>query len=194
MSRLVDLCRQCIVFDELAGLAACLRAIRADPDVAVVRVKNRLDPAYDARRSAGYRSVALNLRVVGPLTEGLGVDLHVCEVQLLHRPFAELKVGVGTGPPGRDAAAAPAPNDGWAGQKLVSPGFVPARSIPAHTPGFVQALSLALSRPVLFFQPCLSRCRGRAGSSVTVAGSRSDHGVGVGKEPLRSWFCTISYH
>ena len=156
-------------------------------------MKNRLDPGYDAAASGGYRDVALNLRLTGVAARELGVETHVCEVQLLLRPFAELKVGVGTGPPGRDAAAAPAPNDGWAGQKLVSPGFVPARSIPAHTPGFVQALSLALSRPVPF-QPCLSRCVGRAGSSVTVAGSRSDHGVGVGKEPLRSWFCTISYH
>ena len=88
----MDMCRQCIVFDSLDALAACLRAIRADPDAVPVRVKNRLDPGYDPARSAGYRDVALNLRIAGRLTEGLGLDLHVCEVQLLHRPFAELKV------------------------------------------------------------------------------------------------------
>ncbi len=55
VSRLVDVCRQSIVFDRPEDLAACLRAVAADPEVVVHRVKNRLDPAYDARTSAGYR-------------------------------------------------------------------------------------------------------------------------------------------
>ena len=63
--------------------------------VQVVRIKNRLDPAYDSGRSAGYRDVALNLRVVTAEAMALGVDLHVCEVQLLLRPFAALKVCIG---------------------------------------------------------------------------------------------------
>ena len=45
----MDLCRQSIVFEDVAGVAACLVALRADPDARVLRVKNRLDPAYDAR-------------------------------------------------------------------------------------------------------------------------------------------------
>ena len=43
-SRLVDLCRQTIVYPSPEGIAACLRAIAADPSVAPARVKNRLDP------------------------------------------------------------------------------------------------------------------------------------------------------
>jgi hypothetical protein len=55
VSRLTDVCRQSVVFNDLAGVAACLRTITADPEVAVLRVKNRLDPAYDTRTSGGYR-------------------------------------------------------------------------------------------------------------------------------------------
>ncbi len=66
VSRLVDLCRQSIVFESPGGVAACLAAIAADPTVALCRVKNRLDPKYDAAKSAGYRDVGLNLRMVGP--------------------------------------------------------------------------------------------------------------------------------
>ncbi len=55
VSRLTDVCRQSVVFDGLAGVAACLRTIQADPEVAVLRVKNRLDRTYNARTSAGYR-------------------------------------------------------------------------------------------------------------------------------------------
>ena len=56
------------------------------------QIKNRLDPGYDAQISAGYRDVGLNLRIGGTMAMELGVETHVCEVQLLLRPFAELKV------------------------------------------------------------------------------------------------------
>ena len=36
--------------------------------------------------------MALNLRLTGVAARELGVETHVCEVQLLLRPFAELKV------------------------------------------------------------------------------------------------------
>ena len=88
----MDLCRQSIVFEDLAGVAACLAAVRADKEVRVLRVKNRLDPDYDAAASAGYRDVALNLQLVSAQAGQLRVDLHVCEVQLLLLPFAQLKV------------------------------------------------------------------------------------------------------
>ena len=63
-----------------------------DQSVRVVRVKNRTDPAYDSRASVGYRDVAVNLRIVTPETAKLGVDGHVCELQLIPRAIAELKV------------------------------------------------------------------------------------------------------
>ena len=94
MSRLVDLCRQSIVFENMEGIARCLQEIRLDPDAVVVRVKNRYDPKLDSALSAGYRDVSLNLRLRQPLTRELGIDAHVCEVQLILRAFAELKVRV----------------------------------------------------------------------------------------------------
>ena len=92
VSRLVDLCRQTIIFDDPLDLAACLLAIRSDPETRLLRVKNRLDPDYDTRLSAGYRDVALNLRLVGSEAVAMGLDTHVCEVLLLLRSMYELKV------------------------------------------------------------------------------------------------------
>ena len=47
-----------MVFEGPAGIAACLRAILADPAAAIARVKSRVDPAHDAVQNAGYRRVA----------------------------------------------------------------------------------------------------------------------------------------
>ncbi len=91
----MDLCRQSIVFLHLRDMISCLRTVCADQQVYVVRVKNRLDPGYDGAESAGYRSVSLNLRIVTAETMALGVDTHVCELQLLHVSFAKIKVGLG---------------------------------------------------------------------------------------------------
>jgi hypothetical protein len=88
----MDLCRQSIVFDDPAGVSACLEAIATDHEVRLVRLGNKLDPDHDARASAGYRDLALNLRLVTEATERLGVEWHVCEVQLILRRMAELKV------------------------------------------------------------------------------------------------------
>jgi hypothetical protein len=94
VSRLVDLCRQCILFDDAADIAACLRAIQRDPEAKIQRIKNRLDLAFDASKSGGYRDVVLNLVLSNEQTAAMGVDRHVCEVQLIHRKFAELKVSL----------------------------------------------------------------------------------------------------
>jgi hypothetical protein len=37
-SRLLDLCRQCILFDSLAGVAACLTAMAEDSSVKILQV------------------------------------------------------------------------------------------------------------------------------------------------------------
>ena len=95
VSLLVDVCRQCIVFETVRDLRACVDVIAADPDAAVLRVKNRLDPAYDAAVSAGYRDVNVVLRLRTALTGWLGVDGHVCEVQLVPRSVAEVKSAAG---------------------------------------------------------------------------------------------------
>ena len=92
MSRLLDLCRQSIVFDSAADVAACIRAVRKDSDAHVVRIKNKLDPAFDACPYGGYRDVAVNLRLSTPAAVRFGLESHICELQLLLRPYAEFKV------------------------------------------------------------------------------------------------------
>jgi hypothetical protein len=71
---------------------ACLRAMDDDGDIVVVRIKNRLDPLYDSSQSAGYRDVAINFRIIYAETKSLGLDIHVAEVQLMLKSFAEVKV------------------------------------------------------------------------------------------------------
>jgi hypothetical protein len=92
ISHLLDICRQTIVFEDPSNLADCLGLIGMDKEVQVVRVKNRLDPTYDARRSAGYRDVALNLQVATDEALDMGLETHVCEVQLMLLPMYQLKV------------------------------------------------------------------------------------------------------
>ena len=42
MSRLLDVCRQSLIFDSVEDLHRCLRLIAADPDVALAQIKNRM--------------------------------------------------------------------------------------------------------------------------------------------------------
>ncbi len=93
MSLLLDLCRQSIFFDSVGGVAACLAAIGRDPDAAVARVKNRLHPTATSASSAGFRNVAVNLRLATAEAAELGVEGHVCEIQLLLLQMAAIKVG-----------------------------------------------------------------------------------------------------
>ena len=92
VSKLIDICRQCIVFETVSDLMDCLVAIAGDDDTSIVRIKNRLDPAYDSALSAGYRDVCVNLRFSNELAESWGIERHVCEVQLVLLPYATLKV------------------------------------------------------------------------------------------------------
>ncbi|EKX33293.1 hypothetical protein GUITHDRAFT_120506 [Guillardia theta CCMP2712] len=91
VSLLVDMCRQTIVFDDVLSLTECLRNMTNDKDVQFVQIKNTLRHNYDSSRSAGYRHVALNLRIDNEETRRLGVDRHVCELQLVLLQFYELK-------------------------------------------------------------------------------------------------------
>ena len=88
----MDVCRQSIVFECVHDIITCLQFIERDNEAVVIRIKNRLNSLYDSSTSAGYRDVALNMRIMNPETVGLGIETHVCELQLLLRPFAELKV------------------------------------------------------------------------------------------------------
>ena len=57
VTRLCDVCRQSIVFTSPAALLRCLRLLLADPEVRVLRIKNRLARTHRARETAGYRDV-----------------------------------------------------------------------------------------------------------------------------------------
>jgi hypothetical protein len=92
VSRLVDICRHSIYFDTIEGVSQCLSKIHSDKDVTILRIKNRFDPSFDAGKSAGYRNLALNLRVVTKETMALGTETHTCEVQLLLLQMATIKV------------------------------------------------------------------------------------------------------
>ena len=92
VSRLVDLCRHSIIFESVAGILECLDVMTRDSNVVISRIKNRLDPKFDSDISAGYRNVSVNLRVVTEETKDLGVETHVCEVQLLLLGMARIKV------------------------------------------------------------------------------------------------------
>lgn len=94
-SRLVDITRQSIYFDSLHSLSHCLEIILSDPQVVVERIKNRMDEAYDASVSGGYRDCSLNLRIVTPESRRCRTDLHVCEVQLVLKKIAMLKTSDG---------------------------------------------------------------------------------------------------
>ena len=90
VSRLVDVCRQAIIFDDIADITACVTLIASDSDVHLLRAKNRL--SCSAAASGGYRDVLLNLCVITGAAQEMGVDRHVCEVQLILRSFFLLKV------------------------------------------------------------------------------------------------------
>ena len=93
VSLLVDICRQSIYFSSVGDLRACLNAISEDCEVVPVRLKNRIDPAFSSDASAGYRNLAINLRIVTEQTLALGVETHVCEVQLMLIDMTVIKVG-----------------------------------------------------------------------------------------------------
>jgi hypothetical protein len=91
VSRLVDVVRQSIVFTNLEDLCTCLKVISRDSNTRNLRVKNRYSRDFDARTTGGYRDVAVNLVIETQETLELGVNGHVCELQLLLVQFHRLK-------------------------------------------------------------------------------------------------------
>ena len=91
-SRLLDICRQSIYFKSAHDVSACLAAMSCDPDVIISRIKNRFDPELPSEKSAGYRNLALNLRLDTTETRAVAVETHICEVQLLLLRIAAIKV------------------------------------------------------------------------------------------------------
>jgi len=89
-SRLLDICRECLVFDVLEDLVAMLDRLRQDPEIEIVRIKNRLDPNYNSSTlSAGYRDVMVNIQVRNSETMSLNIEFHIAEIQLIPRAVYE---------------------------------------------------------------------------------------------------------
>ena len=97
--RLGDLCRTSLVFNAIAPLEACLRAIGADAELQVVLAgdaKMRLREGFNAvKLSGGYRDVQLCVRLKSTEARARGVHEHLCEVQLHFAPIIALKSGGG---------------------------------------------------------------------------------------------------
>mmetsp|Transcript_8813 Transcript_8813/g.20804 ORF Transcript_8813/g.20804 Transcript_8813/m.20804 type:complete len:465 (+) Transcript_8813:84-1478(+) len=91
VSRLLDICRQQIVFASIEDLLECVRVLAADEEAVVVRVKNKMHLEYNSHRSAGYRDLSINIRLEADEARALGLAGHVCEVQLQLEGFARLK-------------------------------------------------------------------------------------------------------
>ena len=94
-SYLVDICRHSVVFERPEDLGESLVLLTDDPEIEVVRVKNRLHASYDAISTAGYRDVLVNGRFKNDTVVRLGVDRHIFEILLILRPFADLKTEEG---------------------------------------------------------------------------------------------------
>ena len=88
-SRLVDVVRQCIVFEHLTDLVTCVRSILRDTDVQVMRIKNRFNA--DGAGTGGYRDVNVSVVICKEESMRLGTSAHVCEVQLLLSEIYSLK-------------------------------------------------------------------------------------------------------
>jgi hypothetical protein len=95
VSRLVDITRFSLFFDSFTDLTQALGVIVTDFDIKVERLKSRMTLDFDSKQTAGYRDVMLNMRVCTKETAMLGIDAHICEVQLVLRSFGELKTAQG---------------------------------------------------------------------------------------------------
>jgi hypothetical protein len=94
VSQLKDLCRQSIIFESVDDITRCLETLLADDEVVVERIVNRLDPAVSAYKTLGFRSLIVNLRIDVDMTRKLGIETHVCELQLMLRDIYDLSTSV----------------------------------------------------------------------------------------------------
>lgn len=78
----LDIVRSTIVCSTLRVLLGVIQAIEQHPGLEILRIKNRLNPAFSADSSAGYRDILLNVRV----STG-----HICELQVTLEAFLHIK-------------------------------------------------------------------------------------------------------
>eukprot|EP00293_Proteomonas_sulcata_P018924 CAMPEP_0184305626 /NCGR_PEP_ID=MMETSP1049-20130417/14856_1 /TAXON_ID=77928 /ORGANISM="Proteomonas sulcata, Strain CCMP704" /LENGTH=317 /DNA_ID=CAMNT_0026617731 /DNA_START=429 /DNA_END=1383 /DNA_ORIENTATION=+ len=90
-SYILDICRCSLIFPGISSMVKCINCLKTDDRIVVVRIKSRMTDDLEAERSAGYRDVCINFRVVTKQTVLLGIENHVVEIQLLHRYIAAIK-------------------------------------------------------------------------------------------------------
>ena len=90
-SRLTDLVRATLVFENLPSLSRCVHHIATFPGVRIHRLKNRFSTSYDASTSAGYRDLCLVISLETDATCSLGVQNHLCEIQLALKSIFAVK-------------------------------------------------------------------------------------------------------
>merc|ERR1712048_991030 len=90
-SRVTDLVRGSIVYQNIEELLAGLRVVVADESVRIQRIKNRFARGYNSTCSAGYRDVCIVLRLQSSETLASGTNLHLCELQLHLSAISDVK-------------------------------------------------------------------------------------------------------
>lgn len=91
--RIMDACRGSLIFDSADELLSCLDKLAAE--AMVVRLKNRLDPNFNALRDcAGYRDLQVSIAWPLPMPKKHRA-VHVCELQLHLKTLFKLKTDGG---------------------------------------------------------------------------------------------------
>ena len=97
VSRLCDIVRASIVCDTIAQVCEALHVIAGDPNVRIMRGKQRFDAGYDGAASAGYRDFQLSLVVTGAAVAPDGgasaaeCRRHIVEMQIHLREIYDQK-------------------------------------------------------------------------------------------------------
>lgn len=60
------------MYGSVRQLLVCLKAIAADEEIVIERIKNRMNKEHTAKETSGYRNVCINLRMVGAQARALG--------------------------------------------------------------------------------------------------------------------------
>ena len=90
-SRLLDVCREMIVFESIKDMADCLEELGKDPEVFVVRIKSTMTKAgLNPVVPSGLHFISVNMRIQNYRTKKLAISAHVCELLLILRSSAEL--------------------------------------------------------------------------------------------------------
>mmetsp|Transcript_28826 Transcript_28826/g.45207 ORF Transcript_28826/g.45207 Transcript_28826/m.45207 type:complete len:575 (-) Transcript_28826:409-2133(-) len=92
-SRTLDIARCMIIFRYVADLTSCFEAILKEPNVELLRVKNKLkfDTDLPGGEVTTFRDLHMNLRLHTQEAYTMGVQGHICELQLVPAQVFKVK-------------------------------------------------------------------------------------------------------